>query len=173
MGIVAGLLANLLFSEEPITSVTTCPMCPHAHEDGKKKILERFFSILKFGFYTIPKNMWHHLVVGLLLATFISSIAPVGMLIREHLRSGVGYLFALIFGLLIYICSTATVPMVHAFKSEGLNLGAAMTLLLVGPITSYATILVLHKEFGKGVLFLYLFIICLLSLTCGRLFHVL
>ena len=71
------------------------------------------------------------------------------------------------------ICSTASVPLVHAFISQGMNIGAGLVLLLVGPITSYGTILVVRKEFGTKVLLVYISMICILSLTAGYLFEIL
>jgi uncharacterized membrane protein YraQ (UPF0718 family) len=77
---------------------------------------------------------------------------------------GVGYLFSLGFGLIMYICSTASVPLVHAFVSQGMNIGAGMILLLLGPITSWGTILVLRKEFGGRILTIYLVVVSGMSL---------
>jgi len=57
---------------------------------------------------------------------------------------------------LLIICSTASVPLVHVFVSQGMNIGAGMVLLLAGPVTSWGTILVLRKEFGGKTLFIYL-----------------
>ncbi|MDP3143560.1 MAG: permease, partial [Candidatus Omnitrophota bacterium] len=88
-----------------------------------------------------------------------------------HNLAGVaGYVFSLIFGLVTYICSTATVPLVDAFIKQGLSVGAGMVLLLVGPITSYGTILVLRKEFGNKILITYLLGISVLSLALGYAF---
>jgi len=81
-----------------------------------------------------------------------------------------GYLFVLVFGLLMYICSTATVPLVDAFIKQGLSEGAGRVLLLAGPITSYGTILVLKKEFGMKILLIYLGFISLSSLVLGYIF---
>ncbi len=44
---------------------------------------------------------------------------------------------------------------------------------ITGPITSYGTILVLRKEFGRKILSIYLGIVCLLSLALGYLFSLL
>jgi uncharacterized membrane protein YraQ (UPF0718 family) len=81
-----------------------------------------------------------------------------------------GYLFGLGFGLIMYICSTASVPLVHAFVSQGMNIGAGMVLLLVGPITSWGTILVLRKEFGARILAIYLALVSVMSLALGYCF---
>ncbi len=67
----------------------------------------------------------------------------------------------------MYICSTASVPLVHAFVSQGMNIGAGMVLLLVGPITSWGTILVLRKEFGGKTLLAYLMVIAIMALGLG------
>lgn len=104
------------------------------------------------------------------LAALVVSITPLGNLIESYLVGGLGYLFALVFGLVMYMCSTASVPLVHAFTNQGLNIGAGLVLLLAGPITSYGAILVIRKEFGNKVLSVYLGVISLFSLISGYLY---
>jgi uncharacterized protein len=91
--------------------------------------------------------------------------------IRHNLTGLFGYAFALIFSLVMYICSTATVPLVDAFIRQGLSPGAGMVILLIGPVTSYGTILVLRKEFGMKILLIYLGFISLSSLFLGYIFN--
>ena len=50
---------------------------------------------------------------------------------------------------------------------------AGLVLLLVGPITSYGTILVLKKEFGIKILSFYITAICVLSVVLGILYQLL
>jgi uncharacterized membrane protein YraQ (UPF0718 family) len=57
--------------------------------------------------------------------------------------------------------------LVHAFVSQGMNIGAGMVLLLAGPVTSWGTMLVLRKEFGARILAVYLGVICVVSLVLG------
>lgn len=177
MGLAIGLIGNLLPFKRVKSQSDTCPMCKEGehinHRHHKKGIKSRIISVLSFGFVDIPKEIGLELVMGLILAAVIASITPLGDLIKNYLAAGFGYLFALIFGLLMYICSTASVPLVHAFISHGLNTGAGLVLLLVGPITSYGTILVIRKEFGNRILLVYLGVICLFSLILGYLFTIL
>ncbi len=133
----------------------------------RKDAKERIRSVFKFGFVDMVKEIGPELVLGLVLAALIMVVTPVGRLIKEYLSGGFGYLFALPFGLAMYICSTASVPLVHAFLTQGMNIGAGLVLLIVGPVTSFGTILVVRKEFGTRILFLYLFVICALSLILG------
>lgn len=113
------------------------------------------------------KEIGSELLLGLVLAALVAAVVPIGKFVGSYLSGGLGYLFSLVFGLPMYICSTASVPLVHAFVSQGMNIGAGMVLLLVGPITSWGTILVLRKEFGAKILLTYLGVISIMALTLG------
>jgi len=116
------------------------------------------------------KEIGPELLLGLALAALVAAIAPVGKFIGSYFGGGFGYLFSLIFGLVMYICSTASIPLADAFISQGMNIGAGMVLLLVGPVTSWGTILVLRKEFGDRMLLVYLALISTLALALGYCF---
>ena len=137
-----------------------------------KGIKERVRSIFKYAFVDMVKEIAPELLLGLVLAALVAAIAPIGKFVGAYLSGGLGYLFSLIFGLIMYICSTASVPLVHAFVSQGMNIGAGMVLLLVGPITSWGTILVLRKEFGGKTLLTYLMVISITALALGYCFSI-
>ena len=135
--------------------------------EAARNIKRRLASALRFGFVDMVKEIGPELLLGLVLAALVATIAPIGKFVGGYLGGGLGYLFSLVFGLLIYICSTASVPLVHAFVSQGMNIGAGMVLLLVGPITSWGTILVLRKEFSAKILLTYLLVISTMALALG------
>ncbi|MDD5450136.1 MAG: permease [Candidatus Omnitrophica bacterium] len=172
MGVISGLVGNELKFVPRFVEKETCPHCseetivgePHKH--GRKPF-EITTAVLKYAFWEMPKELGLEILIGLLLAAMVASVLPIGHLIKHYLSGGYGYLFSVIFGLAMYICSTASVPLVNAFTNQGLNIGAGMVLLLLGPITSYGTILVLRKEFGTKILFIYLALIVFLSLALG------
>jgi len=171
MGMLIGIIGNqLAFKPTKLTS-EICPHCqittPHKH---KKNFSQHINSVLKFSFWDMPKEIGLETLLGIVLAAIVATFVPIGIWIKQNLAGFFGYIFALVFGLIMYICSTATVPLVDAFINQGLNMGAGMVLLLVGPITSYGTILVLRREFGLKILFIYLLFILLSSLSLGYLF---
>ena len=135
-----------------------------------KSAKERLGSALKFAFVDMVREIGPALLLGLVLTAVIMAVAPVGRFVGNYLGGGFGYLFSIAFGLIMYICSTASVPLVDAFISQGMNVGAGMVLLLAGPVTSWSTILVLKKEFGIKMLMLYLATISTLSLFLGYCF---
>jgi len=73
----------------------------------------------------------------------------------------------------MYTCSPGSVPLVYALISQGMNIGGAMALLILGPITALGMLLVISKEFGTKTLLLYLTLVSVLSLTFGFLFQIL
>jgi len=149
---------------------------PEKYMDKGEKgpgLKERLVSILKYAFVEMPKEMGLEILIGLALAAAVASVAPLGKFIGNHFSGTLAYAFSLPFGLVMYICSTASVPLVDAFLAQGMNVGAGMTLLMAGPVTSMGTILVLKKEFGYKVLVIYLLVICVVSLGMGLLYSAL
>jgi len=151
------------------------PHCQQAFESRpqeylgtySKDIAHRLKHVFKYAFVDMVKEIGPELLLGLVLAALVAAIAPVGKFVGDYFSGGLGYLFSLIFGLAMYICSTASVPLVHAFTSQGMNIGAGMVLLIAGPVTSWGTVLVLRKEFGSKTLFIYLAIISIMALALG------
>lgn len=157
-----------------------CPHCQQAFESRpedylltySKNVAHRLKHVFKYAFVDMVKEIGPELLLGLALAAVVAAITPVGKFVGDYFSGGLGYLFSLVFGLMMYICSTASVPLVHAFIEQGMNVGAGMVLLIVGPITSWGTILVLRKEFGGKTLLTYLAVICIVALALGYCFSI-
>ena len=157
-----------------------CPYCQQAFESRPKEYLGTYSRniphqlkhVFKFAFVDMVKEIGPELLLGLALAALVAAITPVGKFVGDYFSGGLGYLFSLVFGLVMYICSTASVPLVDAFISQGMNPGAGMLLLLVGPITSWGTIFVLRKVFGGKTLLVYLAVISIMALALGYCFSI-
>lgn len=122
---------------------------------------------LKYAFVTLPREIGVEILLAIAVASFIVTFTPVQQFIQEYLTGFIGYGFVLLFGLFDYTCSTASVPLADAFIKSGMSYGQALCYLLVGPITSYGTILVIRKNFGWKVLWIYLGVISVMSLLWG------
>lgn len=181
MGVLMGLIGNML--TVPVKEVVEEKKCPHCAAEGSDShsehhlhhhsLVSRIKSVLHYSFIEMPKEIGVEVVIGLALAAFVVSFSPLSVVISTYLSGAFAYLFALVFGVIMYICSTATVPLVHALTSSGMAMGAGMVLLLAGPITSFATLLVVKKEFGTKILFVYLTVICIVALVLGYSFSLL
>ncbi len=170
MGLIIGLVGNKLKVKVVAKDNDNCDCSNdsvNSSHNPKKSFLKRIKSVLRFAFIDMPRDIGKETLIGLFLAAMVSSAMPIGMLIKNYLVGFRGYLFAVIFGLLTYMCATMGVPLVDALLRQGLSIGAGFVLLLIGPITSYGTILVLRKEFGSKVLVIYLSLVCSLALILG------
>jgi len=168
LGVVVGLLGNLFSAPPQKREGETDSSCCEGKKcecEASHTFLDRMKSVFVYSYWTMPKNIGKEILIGLLLAALIASIAPLEKLIGLYLGGAFGYVFALIFGLFMYLCSTGSVPLVHAFMSAGMNSGASMLLLLAGPVTSFGTLLVVRKQFGDKILVFYLVSISVIALV--------
>ncbi len=176
MNVEVGKAAKAEYSGE--TYYFCCSHCQQAFESRpeeyigaySRNIAHRIKHVFRYAFVDMVREIGPELLLGLALAALVAAITPVGKFVGAYLSGGLGYIFSLVFGLLMYICSTASVPLVHAFVSQGMNIGAGTVLLLLGPITSWGTILVLRKEFGGRTLSIYLTVVSAMSLALGYCF---
>jgi uncharacterized protein len=140
---------------------------PEAYMGGSRNIPHRMKHVFRYAFVDMVKDIGPEMLLALALAALVATVTPVGDFVGAYLSGGLGYIFSLGLGLIMYICATASVPLVHAFMEQGLNVGAGMVILLVGPITSWGTLLVLRKEFGAKILAVYLLGVSVMSLLLG------
>lgn len=171
MGLVVGFIGDRIkYTPRPFEKIV-CPHCEmdpgHIHTHRKKTLKEKAVSALRYAYIELPKEIGFELFVGILLAALVATFVPIGKIIKMYLGGWLGYAFSIVFGILMYICSTATVPLVDSLIQQGMNVGAGMTLLLIGPVTSYGTLLVIRKEFGIKVLMILLASLITISLLLG------
>ncbi len=174
MGIIIGLVGDLLKVKPRV--VDEEPPCPHCTaesccaEHAPKGFGTRVVSVLHYAYVEMPREIGLELLAGVVLAAFVRTVAPLGTLMRTYLTGVRTYVFAVVFGVVMYMCATMSVPLVDAFIKQGFATGAGMTLLLIGPVTSYGTILVLRKEFGLRTLLVYLGLLAFLAVSLGYLY---
>ena len=172
MGIAMGLIGNTIKHERknPAEAVS-CLHCEADYKERggapKKTLLEKGRAILKYAYIELPKEIGLELVAGILLASLVATFVPIGKLVSLYLGGWFGYIFSVVFGIIMYLCSTASVPLIDSLIRQGMSQGAGMTLLLIGPVTSYGTILVLKKEYGMKVLIVFLASLIVSTLLLG------
>ena len=157
-------LCRRKFTKSPAAYPAACVTgsCPSRPVTGN-----RMLQALRHAFIQMPREIGPEILLGLALAALVAAVTPIGRFVGTYFGDALAYVVALPVGILMYTCSTASVPFVHALITQGMNIGAGMMLLIVGPVTSWSTILVLRKEFGARALTIYLVVISVLSLAAG------
>jgi uncharacterized membrane protein YraQ (UPF0718 family) len=169
LGFIIGILGNIFDKkEEGLNNASNLTGIDFLTQFlPKKTFFEKVKAAVYYAFVYLPKEIGLEILIGLLLASFISSLNILKIFVENYLSGVYGYLFSVIFGVLMYICSTASVPLVYALNQQGLSIGPSLVLLILGPLTSYATLLVVRKEFGNKVLIFYLTTIIIFSVISG------
>ncbi len=155
-GVIGGGLVNALTRSQPDT-----PPPPEAHcaccKDGEHvKPVNPVLRALRHGFVTLPADVGGSMLVGLLVAGLIAAFVP-DALFEGVLGSGlVGMLAMMAFGIPLYVCATASVPIAAALIAKGVDPGVALVFLMTGPATNAAGIAAVWKMMGRRTALIYL-----------------
>ncbi len=132
--------------------------------------LGKFKRVFTYAYGSFLDEIAGHFMLGMLIATIISTFVPTDFFVSLGLDSGVLAMIAMIIiGLPMYICSTASIPIAISLVGKGLSFGASFVFLFTGPVTNIASILVLSKALGKKITTLYIVSVSACSVAFGLL----
>lgn len=121
---------------------------------------------MRWAFGPLVDDLVVWLIAGFVLAAAVAAAVPDGFF--GAIPSGwVSSLLMMIVATPVYICATAATPIAAALVLKGLDPGAALVLLLVGPATNVTTILVVFRLMGGRVLAVYLLGVTACALAFG------
>ncbi len=134
--------------------------------DESKGKLSRIF---RYGFVTLPRDISRSLIVGLAIAGTIAVFVPKDFFAGTLGQGLAGILVLMALGIPIYVCATASVPVVAALILKGASPGAGIAFLMTGPATNAATIATVWNVMGKKTAIIYLATVALSALGSGLL----
>lgn len=138
-----------------------------AEAEAQKSTSEKLRDSYHFAFKELLGDIAFWLIIGILVAGAISLAVPDDFF-AGSLGNGIGaMLIMMLFGLPLYVCSTASVPIAAVLMTKGISAGAAFVFLMVGPATNAATMLVIARALGSKVLGVYLAAIAGFALLFG------
>ena len=184
-GIIGGMLVDV-FDGESKKSSTAIPnldivedgspkesnCCCHekkekcsAMDEGKSGILKR---ILNYGFVTLMDDVAKSLLAGILIAAAISLVVPENWFASAAIGTGfIGMLVMMLFGIPLYVCATASVPIAAVLIAKGVSPGAAFVFLMTGPATNAAAIAIVWNLIGRRSTLIYLGTLMVSALAFG------
>jgi len=163
-GIIGGVLVDL-FNPSPQDGQPSPPKCTDECCGGAEN--KKIARGLKFAFVTLPKDIGGAILVGLVIAAFISVLVPDDFF-AEKLGTGIfAMLVMMALGIPMYVCATASVPIAAALMMKGLTPGAALVFLMTGPATNTASFVTIWKILGRATAITYLATIAGCSLLGG------
>jgi uncharacterized membrane protein YraQ (UPF0718 family) len=131
----------------------------------------RILRVLRYGFVVLPRDIARPLVIGLVIAAFISALVPKDFF-ADKLPPGLpSMLVMMVLGIPVYVCATASVPIAAALMMKGLGAGAAFVFLVTGPATNAAAIVTIWKMLGRRTAIIYLLTVAGCALAGGFLLN--
>lgn len=129
----------------------------------------RLGQALRHGFVTLPATIGSALLLGVLIAGAVSAFVPADYF-AASLGGGIGAMMAMaLAGMVVYVCSTASIPLALGLMHMGVSPGAAFVFLMAGPAMNAAGFTTVWKGLGRRSALLYLFTIFITALGSGLL----
>jgi len=126
---------------------------------------EKVKETFRYGLVNMVGDVSKWLMIGLVLGALISAFVPNELFLALRENPILCMVCVLLLAMPMYTCATGSIPLALALVAKGITPGAALVLLMAGPATSIASMLVVGKAFGKRTLVAYLF-----SIAFGAMF---
>ncbi len=162
--LLGGCMVNKFCKEEEAATIEK-----HSDTAGNKGFVAKCIGSLKYAFVDMLQDIGKWIVIGLVIAAAITVLVPDGFFTAYNDKPIVSMLIVLAFSIPMYLCATGSIPIAAALMLKGLSPGAALVLLMAGPATNTAAILVINKVLGKRTMILYLFTIIVSAIGFGLL----
>lgn len=127
----------------------------------------RFKKALRYAFVEMMEDIGKWLILGLIMAALITLFVPADFFSVFKDNTLVSMLMVLLLSIPMYLCATGSIPIAVALMLKGLSPGSALVLLMAGPASNIASILVINKVLGRKTMLLYLASIILGSIVFG------
>lgn len=165
-GILGGAIVDLIDPAERGQEKSAAKACQAQCCTGDRA-KNRLLRVFRYGFVTLAEDIARPLVLGLIIAGLIAAIVPDDFF-AGALGTGITpMLVMMLFGIPLYVCATASVPVVAALIVAGVSPGAALVFLMTGPATNAAAIATIWKIMGKRTALVYLTMVAVTALACG------
>lgn len=142
--------------------------CPTSERSTEKRTLP---GALKYAFTDIMADLAPYLLVGFLAAGLVSALLGQSILsLPAFLVDGWGgYVGAIVIGLPMYICASASTPLAAVLLGAGFSPGMVLVFMLVGPATNVSALAVVKQLLGGLATIRYLVVIVIVSVLAGLL----
>ena len=139
----------------------------HSHEDDicdnscefvgvHKGFFGKLKEALEYAFVDMMADIGKWLLIGLIVAGLITVFVPASFFEIFADNSLLSMLLVLCLAVPMYLCATGSIPIAVALMLKGLTPGAGLVLLMAGPASNVASILVIRKVLGKKTQIIYL-----------------
>ena len=148
--LAGGVITNRICKNDKSTTPKTTRQTTH------KSFTQKVAGALRYGFIDMIQDIGKWIVIGLVVAAVITVALPDNFFVSFNDYPLLNMFIILAVSVPMYLCATGSIPIAAALMLKGLSPGAALVLLMAGPATNMATMLVINKVLGRRTLATYL-----------------
>lgn len=142
---------------------------PPIQSEENATFSRRLVQALRYASIDMMVDIGRWLLIGLLLAALIAVAVPDDFFTRHINSPLLNMLLILAVSVPMYVCATGSIPIAAALTLKGLTPGATLVMLMAGPATNIASILVVYKSLGLRTTAIYIASIIIGAMTFGLL----
>ena len=146
----------------------TLPLAPTAITPT---VQGRLRIAMRSGFADMVDHTAPWILVGLILAALIGPVMEGSWMTR--LPAGTDVLLFAAIGMPLYVCASASTPLVAVLVAAGVSPGAGLALLITGPATNMATIGILSRLHGSRFAWAFALVMIAAAIISGLLVNAL
>lgn len=145
----------------------------HDHDHAEEEIpdgapfAERMRGAFRYAFGPLLDDLTRWLLIGFSISALIALLIPDDLFVETVPAGWPSMLLMMVIATPVYMCATASTPIAAVLIAKGLDPGAALVFLLVGPATNITTVLVVMRLLGSKALVIYLAGITGVALLAG------
>jgi uncharacterized protein len=152
-GLAGGTVSHLLDKDQ----LSPTEMDPdRGIKRPRLSFMQRMKIVVQYGFGELVEDIVKWLLIGLAAAALLSMIIPDSFFTQFIGNRWIEMVIVLSASVPMYICATGSIPMAAVLLMKGISPGAALVLLMAGPATNVATMMVIGNTMGKKAFLIYL-----------------
>ncbi|WP_309672384.1 permease [Gemmatimonas sp.] len=162
--VVALVMARLA---APRAAVRSLPLVEAVVSPSMRR---RVQTAMRTGFSDMVDHTAPWILVGLIIAALLGPLMQGSWMTR--LPGGVDVLLFAAIGLPLYVCASASTPLVAVLVAAGVSPGAGLALLITGPATNMATVGILSRLHGQRFAYVFAAAMIVAAVAIGLLVNV-
>ncbi|MCH1967243.1 efflux transporter SaoE [Paraclostridium sordellii] len=165
---IVGILGNKLGGPELCINQDEDEEIAIELEEESLSITQKIIEGLKWSFSELALTISKYVVLGMLVAGFITTVFPSSIIQKYLGNPGVLSLGSIaILACIMYVCAVGHIPFIAALVASGASPGVAITFLIAGAATNLPELISMYKVIGKRTVAIYSITLTTCSLIVG------
>ncbi|MDU7966408.1 MAG: efflux transporter SaoE [Paeniclostridium sordellii] len=165
---IVGILGNKLGGSELCINQDEDEEIAIELEEESLSVTQKIIEGLQWSFSELALTISKYVVLGMLVAGFITTVFPSSIIQKYLGNPGVLSLGSIaILACIMYVCAVGHIPFIAALVASGASPGVAITFLIAGAATNLPELISMYKVIGKRTVAIYSITLTTCSLIVG------